>query len=313
MQKEVKKTGDYGIGIMIHSVHMTDDVPALNKFYEEVFGGLMYMGVDEPNFLPVEDRWAGLVQISDLCIETMAPNLPADPTKPVGKFFSKFGKHLHSVGFKVDDLVGLGNHLIKQGVYIGKPGGGRLEEMDPETIYFYPSPRDMQGLMAELCKVDMPDDPRLLNTWSSQVKMWEQIHPLGIKGLAHVTLGVKDLDDAVETYVEKIGAVLVTDGVDDGGRFRYSIVQLGDCLLQLAQPLDDNSPLGQHVEKWGNMIYGITLKVRNLDDAEAWLNKKGIRTSRPRAGLLAADPDDCHGAPYFFTTDRIPNDPFEKN
>jgi len=59
MKKTPRKTGDYGIGIMIHSVHMTDDVPALNRFYEEVFGGLMYMGVDEPNYLPVEDRLEG--------------------------------------------------------------------------------------------------------------------------------------------------------------------------------------------------------------------------------------------------------------
>ena len=311
MEKQVNKTGDYGVGIMIHSVHMTDDVPTLNKFYEEVFGGLMFMGVDEPNYLPVEDRWAGLVQISDLCIETMAPKLPADPTKPVGKFFSKFGKHLHSVGYKVDDLVGLGNNLIKEGVYIGAPGGGKLEQLDPQTIYFYPSPRDMQGLMVELCKVDMPNDPRLLDTWSSQVKMWEQIHPLGIKRLAYVTLGVKDLESAVETYVQKIGAIPVSEGVDDGGRFRYSLVQLGDCLLQLAQPLDDNSPLGEHVARWGNMIYGITFKVNDLDCAEQWLNQKGIKTSRPRAGVVAADPDDCHGAPYFFTIDRIPNDPFD--
>jgi hypothetical protein len=35
--------------------------------------------------------------------------LPADPTKPVGKFYTKFGRHLYSVGYKVDDLVGLGN------------------------------------------------------------------------------------------------------------------------------------------------------------------------------------------------------------
>ncbi len=311
MQKEIKTTGDFGIGIMIHSVHMTDDVPQLNQWYEEVFGGLLYMGVDEPNFLPVEDRWAGLVQISDLCIETMAPNTPVDPNKPVGKFFTKYGRHLHSVGYKVDDLVGLGNHLIKQGVYIGAPGGGKLEEMDPSTIYFYPSPRDMQGLMVELCKVDMPNDPRLLETWSSQVKMWEKIHPLGIKRLAYVTLGVKDLDAAVETYVGKIQSVPVTEGIDDGGRFRYSIVQLGDCLLQLAQPLDDNSPLGEHVARWGNMIYGITFKVNDLDCAEGWLQKKNIRTSRPRDGVLAADPEDCFGAPYFFTTDNIPNDPFQ--
>ncbi len=74
---------------MIHSVHMTDDVPALNKFYTEVFGGLIYMGMDEPNYLPPEDRWAGLVQISDMCVETMAPNTPVDATKPVGKFYTQ--------------------------------------------------------------------------------------------------------------------------------------------------------------------------------------------------------------------------------
>ena len=125
MERQRLKTGKYGIGTMIHSVHMTDDVPALNTFYEDVFGGLMYMGIDEPNYLPPEDRWAGLVQISDLCIETMAPNTPVDATKPVGKFFSKYGKHLHSVGYTVDDLVGLGNELIGKGVYIGRPGGGR--------------------------------------------------------------------------------------------------------------------------------------------------------------------------------------------
>ena len=309
MKKIVRKTGDYGIGIMIHSVHMTDDVPALNRFYEDVFGGLMYMGVDEPNFLPVEDRWAGLLLVSDLCIETMAPNMPADPTKPVGKFYTKFGRHLHSVGYKVDDLVGLGNHLIEQGVYIGAPGGGKLDHIEESMTYFYPSPRDMYGLMAELCKVDMRNDPRLLETWSSQVKMWEIGHPLGIKGLAYVTLGVRDLDAASQTYVERIGAVPVAGGVDDGGQFRYQLVQLGDCLLQLAEPLDADSPLGQHVARWGNMIYGITFSVRDLDSAGAWLEKKNIRSTRPRDGLLAANPDDCFGAPYFFTTDPVPTAP----
>lgn len=306
MRKTVRTTGDYGLGIMIHSVHMTDDVPALNQFYEEVFGGLMFMGVDEPNYLPVEDRLAGLVMISDLCIETMAPKMPADPTKPVGKFYTKFGRHLHSVGYKVEDLAGLGNHLIEHGVYIGAPGGGKLGHIEPEMIYFYPSPRDMNGLMVELCKVDMPNDPRLLDTWSSQVKMWEIGHPLGIQGLAYVTLGVRDLDAATETYVQKMQAIPVADDVEDVGQFRYQMVQLGDCLLQLAQPLADQSPLGEHVARWGNMIYGITLKVRDLDSAAAWLEKKNVRASRLRDGLLAANPADCHGAPYFFTTDEMP-------
>jgi hypothetical protein len=314
VRKQVKKTGDFGIGLMIHSVHMTDDVPTLNDFYERVFGGLLYMGVDEPNFLPVEDRWAGLIQISDLCIETMAPNMPADPTKPVGKFYNKFGKHLHSVGYKVDDLTGLADHLIKEDVFLGKPGGGRAEsaaDLGPYP-YFYPSPRDSVGLMIEMCAVDMPDDPRELETWSSQVKMWEIGHPLTIRRLAYITLGVKDLDEAVSVYTKRFQAVPVHDGVDDAEQCKFQIVQLGDCLIRIAQPLGDDSPLGQHVAKWGNTIYGITMRVRDLDSAEAWLARNSVKTTRPRPGLLVADPEDCHGAPYFFTNEDIPNDPFEE-
>jgi hypothetical protein len=312
MKQQAVKTGDYGIGQMIHSVHMTDDVPALNKFYEEVFGGLLYLGVDEPNFLPVEDRWAGLLQISDFCVETMAPNFPVDVTKPVGKFYSKFGQHLHSVGYHVDDLDGLGDHMISEGVYIGRPGGGKVERMAEigDNPYFYPSPRDTAGLMVELCATDMPADPRLLDTWSSQVKMWEYGHPLTIRRLEYVTLGCKNLTEATETYVKRMQAIPIHEGVDDGEQIKFQVLQLGDCLLRLAEPLEAGSKLGEHVAKWGNAIYSITLKVRDLDSAEAWLAKKGVKTERLRPDLLAADPADCFGAPYFFTTADVPGDPF---
>ncbi|MFJ9377287.1 hypothetical protein [Streptomyces sp. NPDC101455] len=62
--------------------------PAGDRFYEDVFGGLHFLGVDEANYLPIEDRYAGLFMVGDVCIETMAPALPADGTKPVGKFYN---------------------------------------------------------------------------------------------------------------------------------------------------------------------------------------------------------------------------------
>ncbi len=313
MKQVPKKTGDFGIGQMIHSVHMTDDVRKLTKFYEEVFGALTYMGLDEPNYLPPEDRWATLVLFSDLSIEPMAPNTPVNPQLPVGKFFTKFGRHLHSAGYHVDDLFGLGNYMIGQDVYIGAPGGGQVTDMKQiEALpYFYPSPKATNGLMIELCALDMPDDPRLLDTWSSQVKMWELGHPLTMKRLQYLTLAVKDLDEATNTYVKALQAIPVAEGLDDGEACRYQVVHLGDCLIRLAQPLDANSKMGQHVEKWGSTIYGITMKVADLDSAEAWLAKKNIRTSRLRPDLVAADPEDCFGAPYFFTTEVIPGDPFD--
>jgi catechol 2,3-dioxygenase-like lactoylglutathione lyase family enzyme len=311
MQKTVTTTGDHGIGIMIHVVHMTDDVPKLTKFYEEVFQGYTYLGQDEPNFLPNEDRWATLIMIGDYCVEVMAPNQPVNAQLPVGKFYSKFGQHLHSVGYKVDDLEGLGDRLIADDVYIGKPGGGKIEKMDPETVYFYPSPRDTAGLMVELCRTDMPDDPRLTPYWSSMASMWRN-GPLTIERLAYVTLGVRDLEPAVRRYVDTMQAVPLEEGVDDEIQARYQILHLGDCLLRLAQPLEASSELGKHVEQYGNFIYSITFRIRDIDSAEQWLNSKGVKTTRLRPGLLAADPADTFGAPHFFTTESVPGDPFEK-
>lgn len=310
MQRIPKKTGDYGIGIMIHLIHMTDDVKRLNDFYEDVFGGQVFLGVDGPNYLPDEDRWASLLAVSDLCVETMAPNTPVDPTKPVGKFYTKFGQHLHSVGYKVDDLAGLGNNMIDRGIYVGRPGGGKVERMAPDVGYFYPSPRDMFGLMAEMCVKDMRNDPRLLDDWSEKVRTWER-HPLTIQRLAHVTLGVRDLDAAVDSYVNRIQAVPVHSGIDDVTQAKTQILQLGDSLLKLVQPLSDDSELGRHVAQYGNMIYAVTFRVADLDSAEGWLNQKAIRTTRPTTTTVAADPADTWGAPYFFTTETVPNDPFE--
>jgi hypothetical protein len=311
MRRQYKTTGDYGIGNMIHFVHMTDDVNKLNDFYARVFGGYRYMGIDELNYLPPEDRWASLVMVADTCIETMAPNFPIDVNKPVGKFYSKFGQHLHSVGYKVDDLAGLADRLLEKGIYIGAPGGGKIEKLDPETVYFYPSPRDTAGLMVELCKIDMRNDPKDQDTYTELMRLYEQ-HPMTFDRFSYVTLGVKDLDSAVATYVDVMQAVPIQDGIDDDLQCKYMTLQLGDCLLQLAQPLEMDSDLGRHVEKWGNCIYSLRWKVLDLDSAEAWLNKQGVRTTRLRENLVYCNVDDTHGAPMFFTTEEIPGDPFAK-
>jgi len=68
--------------------------------------------------------------------------------------------------------------------------------------------------------------------------------------------------------------------------------------------------MGRHVEKFGNFIYSLRWKVADLDSAEAWLNKQGVRSNRLRNSLLSCNVEDTYGAPMFFTTEDIPGDPF---
>jgi len=105
--------------------------------------------------------------------------------------------------------------------------------------------------------------------------------------------------------VPLVEAVVATSALAaaPGGRQCLEPIALGEVIPTIA--------LGEHVERWGNTIYGITLKVRDLASAEAWLEKKGIQTEQLRPDVVAADPDDCLGAPYFFTTETVPGDPFD--
>lgn len=303
MQKVITRTSQWGLGTMIHAIHMGDDVLALNAFYEDVFGAVLFMGVDEPSYLPPEKRLASLVLIGDLCVETMAPEQPLDATTPVGKYFDKFGPSWHSIGYKVDDLPGLGRHLQAENVFIGKPGGGPVEDLE-ETIYFYPHPRHTGGVMVECCKVEMRDDPRLREDWSSLRKLW-LAHPLGAIGLAWVTIGVVDLDEHLELYrrLFEVEPLVAEDNAAAG--YRSQFVQFGDAVVEMAMPIEPATPLADHVAAYGDKVFGVTLRVVDLDRAAVHLASKGVRTTRLDADTLVADPAGTLGAPWSFTTRDI--------
>ena len=130
---------------MYHVIHLSDDVPTINAWYEKVFDADVWMGGEHLHWSETEDRYAALVSVSDLCVEPMAPKLPPDDRYPVGRFFLRNGSRFHSAGHMVDDIEGFARHLLDHDVYIGLPGGGRMEEVPPDIYYFYPSPRSVGG------------------------------------------------------------------------------------------------------------------------------------------------------------------------
>jgi catechol 2,3-dioxygenase-like lactoylglutathione lyase family enzyme len=132
--------------------------------------------------------------------------------------------------------------------------------------------------------------------------MW-QAHPATIERFGCVTLGVRDFQAAATTYTDVLQAMHVDEGRDDDLGARYRTVQLGDCLLQLAEPLTPDSDLGRHVERWGNMIYGLQFQVRDVDATATWFADHGIRFTRPRPSSLVTDPQDTFGAPLVFRAD----------
>ena len=52
----------------------------------------------------------------------------------------------------VDDIDGFARYLLDHDVYIGLPGGTRMEEVPPDIYYFYPSPRSVGGFMVQITR-----------------------------------------------------------------------------------------------------------------------------------------------------------------
>lgn len=300
MRQPVRKTGPYGIGSMVHVVHVADDIHRLNRWYEDVFGGVVFVGTDQPGHMASEKRSACLVLVSDYCIETMSPDLPLDLSTPIARFFERSGPRFHSLAWATDDVDGLRSHLDANEVPCQLTDTGTYR-------FFFTSPRLTNGLMAEFISGEMPNDPRTRDDWSSMRKTWVR-HPLGIIGLSHVTIGADDLADAEARWQRLWAPVAIGKEPDDALDAECSWQRLGDLVVQLAQPRSPGSPLATHVDRFGSSIYAVTFAVQDLASVEAHLDRHGIRTSRLSEDTLRADPADCFGAVYNFTTRVVGGD-----
>src|SRR5262249_40679686 len=149
---------------------------------------------------------------------------------------------------------------------IGLPGGGRMEEVPPDIYYFYPSPRSVGGLMAQITRNTdgayspaVGDDPRIQDEWDVRARRWSE-HPLGIRRFGYATMAVDDVDATKKMLEETWHAVPVYDGVDDSRGVRSSFVQLGHFLIEVASPLGDGA-MAEHVARFGDMLYQLTFLV----------------------------------------------------
>ena len=318
MRLQIRKTGPYGFGLMYHVIHLADDVPALNDWYRKVFDAEWWWPADGLNWSEIEDRYASLLAVSDLCVETMAPKLPANEEYPVGRYFLRHGARFHSLSSLVDDIEGFAQHLLDRDVYIGMPGGGRMEVVPPDIYYFYPSPRSVGGLNLQITRNTdgayspaVGTDPRIQDDWDERAKRWAEHHPLGIERLGYATMAVADADATLPVLLDLWGAVPVYDGVDEERGVRSHFVQLGHLLLELASPLPTSAsgPMAAHITRFGDALYQMTFLVPDLGAVEAYLPTVDVHCARTSTNVVSADVDDCLGANYAFSTRTCPGDP----
>ncbi len=110
-----------------------------------------------------------------------------------------------------------------------------------------------------------------------------------IKRIHHVGVVVKNLDEALDLYVNNLGfkasKIMIAD---KGEKFRTVMVSLGEVTLELIEPMDGKGGIQNFLETRGEGIHHISLEV---DDIRAELNTLGAKGIK----FLFKEPEQVEG------------------
>ena len=301
------------IGSLFHIVHVIDDLGAAERWYDRVFAPeTMFRG----NHSTIEGRDASILIFADFVTEPMSP-IGADGN--VGRFHARFGQRLHSIALYSNDVVAIWERLRAHGVRI-TDGKGPIEQ-PPERIAIYTHPRDTFGILefmeprtAGAGGVATADalgecyDPRLRGTYSPD--FWRDEHPLRIQR-SHLTVLVRDLAAARALFVDVLeGRPLFEDKhTARGTHSLFVAIGVDPVVVELASPLEAESPESLELEKNGEMIYSVTFRLEDLDAGIGHLRECGLTPSLRRDGSAVLDPSQALGAVFGFSGEDVPNDP----
>jgi len=295
-----------------HVIHMTDDLPTLDAWYDDLFSVTRFM---DKQYSDVLKRHGSLVLIGDLCIEPMQPAFEDDGWDKVaiGRFWRRFGHRLHSIAWYMtarEDVEELFRTLVANNVRIYGGLGDRSGTTEAPPGALFTHPRDTYTQLEFI--TPMPGgtgitDPRFGEEFDAG--WWAREHPLHVCKSSHVTITVKDMAKAKRVYVDVLGGRLVHEEKRDLTGTKSAFVAVGeDLVIELAEPFDTAAPIALDLEENGESLYGITLRVADLDEAETYLKSKGVAFVDGDGSTLIADPATTHGAHFSFTTWDIPGD-----
>lgn len=100
-----------------------------------------------------------------------------------------------------------------------------------------------------------------------------------IKRIDHVAIAVKDADLATQQYVKLLNAVHIRTEIltEKAGRVKVAYLQLGENVVSLAQSLEEDGFLNQHIAKHGEGLHHMGLEVDNLAEFVAEVEGKGYK------------------------------------
>lgn len=110
------------------------------------------------------------------------------------------------------------------------------------------------------------------------------------KVVDHIGIAVRSIDEALSFWQNTLG--IECTGVEEVAeqRVKTAFLPLGDTEIELLEATSEDSPVAKFIEKKGEGIHHLALRVDDLEAALAELKEKGIRLidETPRYGAGGA-------------------------
>lgn len=106
----------------------------------------------------------------------------------------------------------------------------------------------------------------------------------------HIGIAVKDLDESLKFYTEILGLNCQGTEIVEEQKVKVAFLPCGDSELELLESTSPEGPIAKFIEKNGEGVQHIALRVENIDEALDFLKAKGMRLidEKPRYGAGGA-------------------------
>jgi methylmalonyl-CoA/ethylmalonyl-CoA epimerase len=98
-----------------------------------------------------------------------------------------------------------------------------------------------------------------------------------IKKIAYVGIAVKNIEQARESFTQKLGSQIIRTGASEIDKVKNTYLTLGEDVFELMEPYSPESPVARFIERRGEGVQYIGLEVTALDETVAELREKGVR------------------------------------
>jgi catechol 2,3-dioxygenase-like lactoylglutathione lyase family enzyme len=249
-------------------------------------------------------RKASLVLIGDFVLEPAQPlrHMQGWERSALGRFYSKYGQHFHSIAWYVDDLTEMCLRLTEQKIRLFDMVGNAVIKPSRRDGAVWTHPQDTHAAFEFAAVPKFFIDPRLQPGWTTDY--WRDRHPLGIEGASHMTVLFRNLEDSRLVYEKALGAEVIHHGQIPGRKRSLYFAVGEDTVVEAAQPLSSTTPEGKDLARAGEGIFSVTFKTRNLERAADYLRSKAQEFTEDGDSLVL-NSDQAFGMTIGFTESNL--------